>query len=373
MKEALAQGRKFQLDKNFVNEHDTVIALQYTGGTTGVSKGAMLTNKNLIANCLQAKAFLEPYNSEDGKNIFLSPLPLYHIYAFTVSCLVTMDTGALSVLVTNPKDLKSVVKEFERYNITAMTGVNTLFNALMNFDAFVKTNLSSLRLVAAGGTALQKAVADRWEEITSTIISEGYGLTETSPVVTVNPKGNIRIGTVGIPVSSTDVRIVDESGNPLPIGESGEIQVKGPQVMKGYYKRPEETAKAITADGWLNTGDIGQFSDDGYLKIVDRKKDMILVSGFNVYPNEIESVVQSHPDVLEVGAIGVPDDHSGEIVKIYVVAKNKSLTEADLMAFCKENLTGYKRPKLVSFVDELPKTNVGKILRRELRELDKET
>jgi long-chain acyl-CoA synthetase len=368
MKEALAQGRKFQLDKNFVNEHDTVIALQYTGGTTGVSKGAMLTNKNLIANCLQAKAFLEPYNSEDGKNIFLSPLPLYHIYAFTVSCLVTMDTGALSVLVTNPKDLKSVVKEFERYNITAMTGVNTLFNALMNFDAFVKTNLSSLRLVAAGGTALQKAVADRWEEITSTIISEGYGLTETSPVVTVNPKGNIRIGTVGIPVSSTDVRIVDESGNPLPIGESGEIQVKGPQVMKGYYKRPEETAKAITADGWLNTGDIGQFSDDGYLKIVDRKKDMILVSGFNVYPNEIEDVISLMPEVMEVAAVGTQSEKSGECVKVFVVKKENSLSEEDIIAHCRKNLTGYKIPKYVVFKDDLPKSTVGKILRRKLKD-----
>ncbi len=368
MKAALAQGSKFKVDTNFVNDHDTVVALQYTGGTTGVSKGAMLTNKNLLSNCLQAKVFLVPYLNESKNNVFLSPLPLYHIFAFTVNCLVTMDIGALSVLVTNPRDLKSIVREFERYKITAMTGVNTLFNALLNFHAFVNTDLSSLLLVSAGGTALQKNVADKWEEVTSTKISEGYGMTETSPIVTVNPKGGIRVGTVGIPVSSTDVRIVDDSGNVLPTGESGEIQVKGPQVMKGYYNRPEETAKTLTPDGWLNTGDIGQFSDDGYLKIVDRKKDMILVSGFNVYPNEIEDVIGLMPEVLEVAAVGVESDKSGECVKVFIVKKDQSLKEEAIISHCRENLTGYKIPKFIEFREDLPKSNVGKILRRKLKE-----
>jgi long-chain acyl-CoA synthetase len=368
MKSALAQGSKFKVDTNFINDHDTVIALQYTGGTTGVSKGAMLTNKNLIANCMQAKVFLVPYLAEEGSDVFLSPLPLYHIFAFTVNCLVTMDIGALSVLVTNPRDLKSVVKEFERYNITAMTGVNTLFNALLNFDAFTSTNLSSLKLVSAGGTALQKNVADKWEETTNTKISEGYGMTETSPIVTVNPKGGIRIGSVGIPVSSTDVRIVDDGGNILAIGETGEIQVKGPQVMKGYYNRPEETANNLTADGWLSTGDIGVFSDDGYLSIVDRKKDMILVSGFNVYPNEIEDVIGHMPKVLEVAAIGVNSEKSGECVKVFIVKKESSLSEDEVISYCKENLTGYKVPKFVEFKEDLPKSNVGKILRRKLKD-----
>jgi len=368
MKDALTQGSKFKVDSTFENNLDSVIALQYTGGTTGVSKGAMLTNKNLISNCLQAKAFLVPYLEGSDNNIFLSPLPLYHIFAFTINCLVTIDEGALSVLVTNPRDLKSVVREFERYKITAMTGVNTLFNALLNFHAFTSTDLSSLRLVSAGGTALQKNVADKWEELTSTKISEGYGMTETSPIVTVNPKGGIRVGTVGIPVSSTDVRIVDDSGNPLPTGESGEIQVKGPQVMKGYYNRPEETAKTITTDGWLNTGDIGQLSNDGYLTIVDRKKDMILVSGFNVYPNEIEDVIGLMPEVLEVAAIGVDSEKSGECVKVFIVKKDKGLSEEAIINHCRENLTGYKIPKFVEFRDDLPKSNVGKILRRKLKE-----
>jgi len=368
MKDALTQGSKFKVDSTFENNLDSVIALQYTGGTTGVSKGAMLTNKNLISNCLQAKAFLVPYLEGSDNNIFLSPLPLYHIFAFTINCLVTIDGGALSVLVTNPRDLKSVVREFERYKITAMTGVNTLFNALLNFHAFTSTDLSSLMLVSAGGTALQKNVADKWEELTSTKISEGYGMTETSPIVTVNPKGGIRVGTVGIPVSSTDVRIVDDSGNPLPTGESGEIQVKGPQVMKGYYNRPEETAKTITTDGWLNTGDIGQLSNDGYLTIVDRKKDMILVSGFNVYPNEIEDVIGLMPEVLEVAAIGVDSEKSGECVKVFIVKKDKGLSEEAVINHCRENLTGYKIPKFVEFRDDLPKSNVGKILRRKLKE-----
>jgi len=368
MKSAIAQGSKFQVDTNFQNDHDTVIALQYTGGTTGVSKGAMLTNKNLIANAIQCKYFLEPYLDSEEANIFLSPLPLYHIFAFTINCLVTMDCGSLSVLVPNPKDLKSVVREFERYKITAMSGVNTLFNALLNFDAFLATNHNNLKLVASGGTALTKDVADRWEKEIGMKISEGYGMTEASPVVTVNPKGNIKTGYVGLPVSSTDIRIVGDDDTVLPIGEIGEIQVKGPQVMKGYYNRPEETAKTITSDGWLNTGDIGLISDDGFLKIVDRKKDMIIVSGFNVYPNEIEDVVGLMSEVLEVAAVGVESDKSGECVKIFIVKKDASLTEEKIIAHCRENLTGYKVPKFVEFRDDLPKSNVGKILRRKLKE-----
>jgi len=367
MKSAIAQGSKFQVDTNFQNDHDTVIALQYTGGTTGVSKGAMLTNKNLIANAIQCKYFLEPYLDSEEANIFLSPLPLYHIFAFTINCLVTMDCGSLSVLVPNPKDLKSVVREFERYKITAMSGVNTLFNALLNFDAFLATNHNNLKLVASGGTALTKDVADRWEKEIGMKISEGYGMTEASPVVTVNPKGNIKTGYVGLPVSSTDIRIVGDDDTVLAIGEIGEIQVKGPQVMKGYYNRPEETAKTITSDGWLNTGDIGLISDDGFLKIVDRKKDMIIVSGFNVYPNEIEDVVGLMSEVLEVAAVGVESDKSGECVKIFIVKKDASLTEEKIIAHCRENLTGYKVPKFVEFRDDLPKSNVGKILRRKLK------
>lgn len=368
MKDALKQGSKFKIDSNFENLPDTVIALQYTGGTTGVSKGAMLTNKNLVSNAMQVKSFILPYLEDAEKNIILSPLPFYHIFAFTINCLVCLDIGALSVMVVNPKELKTVMKEFERYKITGMSGVNTLFNALNNFDAFSTLDFSNLRLICAGGTALQKDVASRWQEMTGAQICEGYGMTESSPVISVNPYGKIRIGTVGIPVPSTDVRIVDESGNVLPIGEVGEIQAKGPQVMKGYYNQAEATAKTLTADGWLNTGDIGQFSQDGFLSIVDRKKDMILVSGFNVYPNEIEDVICLHPKVLEAAAIGVESDKSGECVKVFIVKKDNSLSESDIIDHCRENLTGYKVPKHVEFRETLPKSNVGKILRRKLKD-----
>lgn len=367
-KDALKQGKKFKLNTDHKSGPEDVIVLQYTGGTTGVSKGAMLTNKNLIANMMQIKAFITPYLNEGDDQIILAPLPLYHIFAFTVNCLAAMDLGALSVLVANPKELKTVIKEFERYKITGMTGVNTLYNALLNNEDFRKADWNHLQFVAAGGTALQKSVALKWEELTNKIISEGYGMTEASPVVSSNPKGATKLGTVGVPVPSTELRIVDESGKALPIGEIGEIQVRGPQVMKGYYNKAEETAQTITQDGWLNTGDIGKMDEEGYLQIVDRKKDMIIVSGFNVYPNEIEDVVALHPKVLEAAAIGVPHEKSGECVKVFVVKKDKSLNEDELIQHCRENLTGYKVPKQVEFKDELPKTNVGKILRRALKE-----
>ncbi len=367
-KEALKQGKKFKINQAFENGPDDVVALQYTGGTTGVSKGAMLTNRNLVANMMQIKTFITPYVQDPDNQIILAPLPMYHIFAFTVNCLAAMDLGALSILVVNPKELNTVIKEFDRYKITGMTGVNTLYNALLNNEDFRKADWSHLQFIAAGGTALQKSVAIKWQELTGKEISEGYGMTEASPVVSSNPKGAMRLGTVGVPVPSTEVRIIDENGGVLPIGEVGEIQVRGPQVMKGYYKKPDETAKTITSDGWLNTGDIGQLSEDGYLSIVDRKKDMIIVSGFNVYPNEIEDVVSLHSKVLECAAIGIPSEKSGECVKVFVVKKDKSLKEDELIQHCRENLTGYKVPKEVEFRDELPKTNVGKILRRALKE-----
>ncbi|NRB64790.1 MAG: AMP-binding protein, partial [Saprospiraceae bacterium] len=346
---------------------DEVILLQYTGGTTGVSKGAMLTNRNLVSNMLQIKATMTPF-LEDGKEIALCPLPLYHIFAFTVNCLAMMEIGALSVLVTNARDLPSVVKALNSYKVTVVTGVNTLFNALVNHPGFDQVDFSSLKVTVGGGMAVQRAVAEAWQRTTGCFLSEGYGMTEASPVVSTNPlDGTGRLGTIGLPLPSTDVRIVDDQYNVLGIDQAGEIQVKGPQVMKGYYNRVDETNNTIR-DGWLCTGDIGKMQKDGFLEIVDRKKDMILVSGFNVFPNEIEDVIASHPKVLEVAAIGIPDKKSGEVVKVFVVKKDNNLTKDEIISFSRENLTGYKVPKKVEFRKELPKTNVGKILRRELRE-----
>ena len=366
-KDALKAGKSFDLQPAVTGPEDVIIH-QYTGGTTGVSKGAMLTNRNLIANLMQIRAFLNHTMDESKDNIVLCPLPLYHIFAFTCNCLAMMDAGALSVLVVNPRDLKTVIKEFERYKITGMTGVNTLYNALANEKDFEGVDLSEFDFASAGGTALQQAVAEKWTNVTKSEIGEGYGMTEASPVITSSPKGLARVGYVGIPVPSTDIRIVNEQGEPQEIGETGEIQVKGPQVMKGYYNRPEATAETITSEGWLNTGDIGVLNEDGYLKIVDRKKDMILVSGFNVYPNEIEDIIANIPKVLEVAAIGVPCEKSGEKVKVFIVKNDKSLSEQEVIDHCRENLTGYKVPKVVVFKDELPKSTVGKILRRELRD-----
>ncbi len=364
--EAIQGGRKFSI-KPFNSFPEDVILLQYTGGTTGVSKGAMLTNRNLVSNMEQIRAWMYPFLKE-AEECALSPLPLYHIFAFSVNCLALMSFGTHTILVTNARDIPSVIKELKNNSISLITGVNTLFNALMNHKDFSTLDFSKLKVTVGGGMAVQKPVAERWQSITGCPLSEGFGMTESSPVVTVNPLDQTgRLGSIGLPVPSTEVRIVDDKGQPLPTGEIGEIQVKGPQVMKGYYNRPEATAETIK-DSWLCTGDIGKMDEAGFFYIVDRKKDMILVSGFNVYPNEVEEVLAAHPKILEAAAIGVGDEKSGEVVKVFVVKKDSSLTENEVLTYCKEQLTGYKVPKFIEFKTELPKTNVGKILRRELRE-----
>lgn len=350
--------------------HDDLAFLQYTGGTTGVAKGAMLTHKNMVANILQAWTWINAVDQDEGREVIITALPLYHIFALTANCLTYMKLGALNLLITNPRDMPGFVKELGKVQFTAITGVNTLFNALMNTPGFDQLDFSKLKLTLGGGMAVQKAVADQWKEITGITLIEAYGLTETSPAACINPMDLLAYNdSIGLPISSTEGSIRDPDNKPLPIGESGELCIRGPQVMKGYWQRPEETSNAIDNEGWLHTGDVAIMNEQGFFKIVDRLKDMILVSGFNVYPNEIESVIAMMPGVLEVGAIGVPDAHSGEVVKVVIVKKDPALTEADVKAHCKEELTGYKRPKVIMFVDELPKTNVGKILRRELREL----
>jgi len=341
--------------------------LQYTGGTTGVSKGAVLTHRNVIANMEQMKAWMG--NSlVQGEEIIITPLPMYHIFSLTVNCMAFICLGGKNVLVTNPRDIPAFIKELRKHRWTVMTGVNTLFNALLNTEEFKTLDFTPVKAVIGGAMAIQKPVAQKWKEVTGSTLVEGYGLTESSPVASANPlDGSARIGTIGVPVPGTDMKLTDENGKEVPVGERGEILIKGPQVMQGYYNRPEETENQIK-DGWLRTGDVAVMAEDGYFTIVDRIKDMILVSGFNVYPNEVEEVIASHPKVLEVAAIGVPDDKSNEAVKVFVVKKDASLTEKEIKDYCAENLTGYKRPKYVIFRDELPKTNVGKILRRALRE-----
>ncbi|MEM7255775.1 MAG: AMP-binding protein [Pseudomonadota bacterium] len=374
MSHVLKQGRSCETFNEKSLSHDDIAFLQYTGGTTGVAKGAMLTHGNMVANMQQAYEWLKPVEIHEGKEVIITALPLYHIFALTANCLVYAKIGAKNVLILNPRDLPTFVKELGKHKFTAFTGVNTLFNALLNTPGFDKLDFSSLRITLGGGMAVQEPVATEWKQVTGCPLIEAYGLTETSPAACINPiTATDYNGAIGLPISSTEGCVKDEDGNQLPVGERGELCIRGPQVMKGYWQREEATAEVIDQDNWLHTGDIAVMDDSGYFTIVDRLKDMILVSGFNVYPNEIENVVQAHPDVLEVGAIGVPDEHSGEIVKIYVVRKNESLTEESLLAFCKENLTGYKRPKLIAFVEELPKTNVGKILRRELRALDQQS
>ena len=369
-KKALNQGNASQLKMASGGQLDDVICLQYTGGTTGVAKGAELTNKNMLANVFQVEGWINSANLKEGDERILTPLPLYHIFSFTVNllCLGT-SFGACNVLVVNPRDLPAVVDIMKKTQPSVMTGVNTLFNALLNNEEFTQLDFSKLQIVIGGAMAIQKPVAEKWKKVTGSTLTEGYGMTEASPVVSVNPLYDEgRIGTIGLPIPSTELRICDEDNNPLPLGEAGEIQVRGPQVMKGYLNRPEDTAKTIVEDGWLRTGDVGVMDEDGFVKIVDRIKDMILVSGFNVYPNEIEEVLAAHPKVLEVAAVGVPDPKSTEAVKVFVVKKDPSLTEEELRAFSKENFTGYKKPKHYEFREELPKTNVGKILRRALRD-----
>jgi long-chain acyl-CoA synthetase len=347
--------------------HDDIAFLQYTGGTTGVSKGAVLTHGNIVANVLQSRAWIGPV-VRPGEELIVTALPLYHIFSLTANCLVFMTLGSLNHLITNPRDMPGFVKELKAIKPTSITGVNTLFNGLLNTPGFEEVDFSSLRLTLGGGTAVQKAVAERWKAVTGVPLLEAYGLTETSPGVSINPLTLPEYnGSIGLPISSTEIQIRDDDGVEVPLGESGELCIRGPQVMQGYWNRPEETAAAIDSDGWFATGDVATADEEGYLRIVDRKKDMILVSGFNVYPNEIEDVVAMHPGVLEVGAIGEPDERSGEIVKVVVVKKDPAITEEDIVAHCKENLTGYKVPKIVEFRRELPKTNIGKILRRELR------
>ncbi|WP_297101228.1 AMP-binding protein [Thermomonas sp.] len=350
------------------NAADDLAFLQYTGGTTGVSKGAMLTHRNMVANMQQAAAWVGT-NVRLGEEMIVTALPLYHIFALTANCLVFMKFGAHNHLITNPRDMPGFVKELKSIPFTAITGVNTLFNGLLNTPGFEEIDFSRLHLTLGGGMAVQRAVADKWKKVTGCTLAEAYGLTETSPAVCINPLDlGAYNGSIGMPISSTDVCIKDDDGNVLGTDGIGELCVRGPQVMLGYWKRPDETAQVIDANGWLHTGDVARMDEQGYFYIVDRKKDMILVSGFNVYPNEVEDVIAMMPGVLEVAAIGVPDDKSGEAVKVFVVKKDPALNADAVKAFCRENLTGYKQPRFVEFRDELPKSNVGKILRKELRD-----
>ncbi len=350
-------------------EHDDIAFLQYTGGTTGVSKGAMLTHRNILANVQQAYAWLKPGLRPDGAELVVTALPLYHIFALTANCLTFLKIGGSNVLVVNPRDIPGLVKELSQHKFSCFTGVNTLFNALLNDPGFARIDFTSLRVTLGGGMAVQKAVAEKWKQVTGRPLIEAYGLTETSPAATINPIDLPEYnGSIGLPISSTEIAIRSDDGRYLPPGESGEICVRGPQVMKGYWNLPDETDRVLMPDGFLLTGDIAVMDEKGFVRIVDRKKDMILVSGFNVYPNEIEAVVAMHPGVLEVAAIGVPDERSGEAVMILVVRKDPGLTAEALVAHCRENLTGYKVPKHIEFRSELPKTNVGKILRRALRD-----
>ena len=340
--------------------------LQYTGGTTGVAKGAMLTHRNVVANMEQAAAWMSPRFVE-GSEVVITPLPLYHVFSLTVNCLVFMKYGGLNVLVTNPRDFPAFIKLLQTREFSVITAVSTLLNALMNQPGFSQIDFSRVKLTVAGAMALQKPVAERWRQMTKSLVIEGYGLTEASPVVACNPvDGSDRVGSIGLPFPSTDVRLVNDDGTEAAPGQAGELAVRGPQVMKGYWQRQDET-DSVLRDGWLFTGDVAEMDADGFLKIVDRKKDMILVSGFNVYPNEVEAAVAEHPDVAEVGAIGVADEHSGEVVKVVVVRRNNQVSEAELIDFCRTRLAGYKVPKQVEFRSELPKTNVGKILRRALK------
>jgi long-chain acyl-CoA synthetase len=370
-KDALAQGGKMTFAPSEIKGSD-VAFLQYTGGTTGVSKGATLTHRNVIANVLQTEAWAQPALSRppvvDPVTIVCA-LPLYHIFALTACALWGMRVGGLNILIPNPRDIPGFIKELGKYKINIFPAVNTLYNALVNHPNFASIDFSGLKTCNGGGMAVQKAVNDKWKQVTGVSIIEGYGLSETAPVATCNrADGTEFTGNIGLPIPSTEVAILDDDGNPVPLGERGEIAIRGPQVMAGYWNRPDETAKVMTPDGFFKSGDVGVMNEGGYVKIVDRKKDMILVSGFNVYPNELEDVIASHPGVLECAVVGVPDEQSGEAVKVFVVRKDPNLSSDQLMDYCKTQFTGYKKPKYIEFRDELPKTNVGKILRRVLRD-----
>ncbi len=364
---AVAEGRGLPWTPVETDLSD-IAFLQYTGGTTGVPKGAMLTHGNIVANLQQAHAWIRPAIDERGE-IIVTALPLYHIFALTANCLTFMKVGASNLLITNPRDIPGFVKELSKHRVTVMTGVNTLFNALLNNPDFLKLDFKPLKLVLGGGMAVQRPVAERWKAATGTTLLEAYGLTETSPAVTINPLDLAEFnGSIGLPIPNTEVALRDDQGNDVAHGERGELCVRGPQVMKGYWNRPEDTAAVMTSDGFLKTGDIAVVDEGGFVHIVDRKKDMILVSGFNVYPNEIEEVLAEHPGVLEAGVVGVPDARSGEAVKVVVVKKDPNLTAEDLLEHCRQNLTGYKMPRFIEFRTELPKTNVGKVLRRALKD-----
>jgi len=367
LSDALAEGRKRTLEQVPIGPDD-IAFLQYTGGTTGVAKGAKLLHRNIVANLLQARAWVLPFRG-DAREVIIAPLPLYHVLALTANCLVFMTLGGENVLIPNPRDIPSFVKEMAKYRFTGITGVNTLFNALVNNEAFRKLDFSSLRLALGGGMAVQEAVAEKWKKVTGVPLIEGYGLTETSPLVTLNPLDlQAYNGSIGLPVSSTEIMLRDDAGHAVALGQPGEICIRGPQVMAGYWQRQDETDKVIDKDGWFASGDVGVMDERGYIRIVDRKKDMILVSGFNVYPNEVEAVVAMHPGVLECAVVGVPDKKSGEAVKLFIVKSDAGLTAEAVLAHCREHLTGYKVPRDVEFRTELPKSNVGKILRRELRD-----
>jgi long-chain acyl-CoA synthetase len=367
--QALAQGRALRFNRVAVKEDD-VAFLQYTGGTTGISKGATLLHRNVVANILQTEAWFKPMLMQVGDKQLTAvcALPLYHIFALTICYFMGARMGMRNVLIANPRDLPGMVATLARHRVNMFPAVNTLFNALANDAEFARLDFSGLVISPGGGMAVQKATADKWFKLTGCPIAEGYGLSETSPVATSNRLDIAEYsGTIGLPIPSTDIAIRDDDGRDVPVGSPGEICIRGPQVMAGYWKRPDETAKVMTPDGYFKSGDVGVMDERGYIRIVDRKKDMILVSGFNVYPTEIEQVVNLHPDVLECAAVGVIDPHSGEAVKLYVVRSDSTLSEDEIAAYCRENFTGYKRPKYIEFRDELPKSNVGKILRRELR------
>ena len=365
--DALAAGRAGKLERVPIG-HDDIAFLQYTGGTTGVAKGAVLLHRNIIANLLQARAWLRPFLG-DSREVVITPLPLYHIFSLTANCLTFMTLGGENILIPNPRDIPGFIAEMGKYKFTAFTGVNTLFNALINNPEFGKLDFTPLKMTLGGGMAVQEAVAIKWKEITGCPLIEAYGLTETSPAATINPLDLPAYnGSIGLPIPSTEIVLRDDAGKDVPLGQPGEICIRGPQVMAGYYNRPDETVKVMTPDGFFMSGDIGVMDERGFVKIVDRKKDMILVSGFNVYPNEIEGVVAMNPGVLECAAVGVPDAKSGEAVKLFVVKKDEALTADDVLKHCRVHLTGYKMPRDVEFRKDLPKSNVGKILRRELRD-----